>query len=223
MHKLPVQPKSGGLTESDRVEFRLPIYVESDLIRDFPAQIAREFGVVPLGRIGTRGSLLLASKEEFSPQAFKDLRERLGYPFHVIQSSPSEIQEAVSNLFDEGAVHTDEASESGPMQDGESEASLQLETASPQPSKLSLASPEPGLPPEQAGLEKGPSEESEESSPAQEVEDESETQKLSDLLVELGFLTHRELQQHMNQLGDVEDSHCDLSPFIDTTILRLLP
>ena len=96
MHKLPVQPQSGGLTKSDKVEFRLPIYVESDLIRDFPAQIAREFGVVPLGRIGKKGSLLLASKEELSTKALKDLRERLGYPFHVIQSSPSEVKEAVS-------------------------------------------------------------------------------------------------------------------------------
>ena len=220
MHKLPIQPESGGLTESDKVECRLPIYVESDLIRDFPAEIAREFGVVPLGRIGKQGSLLLAIKEELSPEAFKDLRKRLGYPFHVIQSSPSEIKEAVSHLFDEGPVPTDDASESGPMKDGESEASLPLETAGPQSSPLSLASPEPDLPKEQDSREKDPHEES---FTAQEADDEDQAQKLSDLLVELGFLTHRELQQHMNQLGDVEDSHCDLSPFIDTTILRLLP
>ena len=99
------------------------------------------------------------------------------------------------------------------MEDGESEGSLQ-------PSKLSLASPESDLPEEQTDREEGPSEES---STAQEVKDEDQAQKLSDLLVELGFLTHRELQQHMNQLGDVEDSHCDLSPFIDTQILRLVP
>ena len=59
---------------------------------------------------------------------------------------------------------------------------------------LSLASPEPDLPKEQDSREKDPHEES---FTAQEADDEDKAQKLSALLVELGFLTHRELQQHM--------------------------
>ena len=65
------------LAAEDKVEFQLSVQVDADLIKNFPADVAREFGVLPLGKFGEK-SLVLAADEDLSPGRLKELRKRLG-------------------------------------------------------------------------------------------------------------------------------------------------
>ncbi|MFB3069015.1 MAG: type II/IV secretion system protein, partial [Acidobacteriota bacterium] len=51
----------------------------------------------------------------------------------------------------------------------------------------------------------------------------AEPKKLSELLVDLQFLSEEELQQHLKEREDTEKPHFDPSSFIDPKVLRLIP
>ena len=66
------------LAAEEKVEFQLSVQVDPDLIKNFPADVAQDFGVLPLGRFGEK-SLVLAADEELSPERLKELRKRFGH------------------------------------------------------------------------------------------------------------------------------------------------
>ena len=92
------------LAAEDKVEFQLSVQIDPDLIKNFPADVARDFGVLPLGRFGEK-SLVLATDEDLSPGRVKELRKRLGGQLvHLVPSSGSEVKALVEGVFDAVAV-----------------------------------------------------------------------------------------------------------------------
>jgi type IV pilus assembly protein PilB len=94
------QPSSEDeFAPDEKVEFQLSVQVDPDLIKNFPADVAQDFGVLPLGRFGEK-SLVLAADEELSPARLKQLRKRLdGQLVHIVPSSGSEVRALADGVF----------------------------------------------------------------------------------------------------------------------------
>jgi len=174
------------LAAEEKVEFQLSVQVDPDLIKNFPADVAREFGVLPLGRFGEK-SLVLAADEELSPGRLKDLRKRLGGQLvHLVPSSGSELRAQVEGVFDRAAGN----------QEQEDRPSVSSPTEEPNPEALEYA--------EQSKFN-------------------TEPKKLSEILVDLGFLSEQELKTHLKEQKNKNRRHFDPSSFIDAKVLRLIP
>ena len=174
------------LPAEDKVEFQLSVQVDPDLIKNFPADVAREFGVLPLGKFGEK-SLVLAADEELSPGRLKELRKRLGGQLvHLVPSSGSELRAQVEGVFDGAA--------GGGKQEGQ--PSVSAPTEEPNPEALEYA---------------------------EQSKYNTEPKKLSEILVDLGFLSEQELKTHLKEQKNKNRRHFDPSSFIDAKVLRLIP
>lgn len=164
-----------GPVEHDEVEVQLPFRLDRELIQSFPSEVAREFGVVPLARVGDN-TLVLAADEAISADRLKELRQRLARPIHVIPSSGSYlkglIEEVLSDFGTEGNL--------------------------PQPGNGAETLPDPPV-------------------------DTGERKRLAQVLVDLGFLSEEELQEHLKEQQAKNRSGFDPSLFIDAKVLRLIP
>jgi type IV pilus assembly protein PilB len=174
------------LAAEEKVEFQLSVQVDPDLIKNFPADVARDFGVLPLGRFGEK-SLVLAADEELSPGRLKELRKRLGGQLvHLVPSSGSELRAQVEGVFDGAA--------GGGKQ--EDRPSVSAPTEEPNPEALEYA---------------------------EQSKYNTEPKKLSEILVDLGFLSEQELKTHLKEQKNKNRRHFDPSSFIDAKVLRLIP
>ncbi len=174
------------LAAEEKVEFQLSVQVDPDLIKNFPADVARDFGVLPLGRFGEK-SLVLAADEELSPGRLKELRERLGGQLvHIVPSSGSEVRALVEGVFDGAAGG----------QEQEDQSSDSIPTEEPNPEALEYA---------------------------EQSKYNTEPKKLSEILVDLGFLSEQELKTHLKEQKNKNRRHFDPSSFIDAKVLRLIP
>ena len=174
------------LAAEEKVEFQLSVQVDPDLIKNFPADVAREFGVLPLGRFGEK-SLVLAADEELSPGRLKELRKRLGGQLvHLVPSSGSELRAQVEGVFDGAA--------GGGKQ--EDRPSVSAPTEEPNPEALEYA---------------------------EQSKYNTEPKKLSEILVDLGFLSEQELKTHLKEQKNKNRRHFDPSSFIDAKVSRLIP
>ena len=174
------------LAAEDKVKFQLSVQIDPDLIKNFPADVARDFWVLPLGRFGEK-SLVLAADADLSPGRVKELRKRLGGQLvHLVSSSGSEVRALVEGVFD-GAAGGQE-----------------------QEDRPSVSSPteEPNL----EALEY-----------AEQSKYKTEPKKLSEILVDLGFLSEQELKTHLKEQTNKNRHHFDPSSFIDAKVLRLIP
>ncbi len=170
----------------EKVEFQLSVQVDPDLIRNFPADVAQDFGVLPLGRFGEK-SLVLAADEELSPGRLKELRQRLGGQLvHIVPSSGSDVRALAEGVL-EGAA-------GGPQQ--EDPPGVSVSTEEPNPEALEYA---------------------------EQSKYNTEPKKLSEILVDLEFLSKEELQSHLKEQKEKGRSYFDPSPFINAKILRLIP
>ena len=174
------------LAAEDKVEFQLSVQVDPDLIKSFPADVARDFGVLPLGRFGEK-SLVLAADEDLSPGRVKELRKRLGGQLvHLVSSSGSEVRALVEGVFDGAAGG----------QEQEDRPSVSSPTEEPNPEALEYA---------------------------EQSKYNTEPKKLSEILVDLGFLSEQELKTHLKEQKNKNRHHFDPSSFIDAKVLRLIP
>ena len=174
------------LAAEDKVEFQLSVQVDPDLIKNFPADVARDFGVLPLGRFGEK-SLVLATDEDLSPGRVKELRKRLGGQLvHLIPSSGSEVRALVEGVFDGAAGN----------QKREVRPTVSAPTEEPNPEALEYA---------------------------EQSKYNTEPKKLSQILVDLGFLSEQELKTHLKEQTNKNRRHFDPSSFIDAKVLRLIP
>ena len=174
------------LAAEDKVEFQLSVQVDPDLIKNFPADVAREFGVLPLGRFGEK-SLVLAADADLSPGRLKELRKRLGGQLvHLIPSSGSQVRALVEGVFDGVAGG----------QEQEDRPSVSIPTEEPNPEALEYA---------------------------EQSKYNTEPKKLSEILVDLGFLSEQELKTHLKEQKNKNRRHFDPSFFIDAKVLRLIP
>ena len=169
------------LAAEEKVEFQLSVQVDPDLIKSFPADVARDFGVLPLGRFGEK-SLVLAADEELSPVRLKELRQRLGGQLvHIVPSSGSNVRALAEGVFDGAAG-------------GEEQEDQPSDSISPEALEY-----------------------------AEQSKYNAEPKKLSEILVDLGFLSEEELESHWKEQKDKNRPYFDPSSFIDAKILRLIP
>ena len=174
------------LAAEDKVEFQLSVQIDPDLIKNFPADVARDFGVLPLGRFGEK-SLVLATDEDLSPGRVKELRKRLGGQLvHLVPSSGSEVRALVEGVFDGTAGG----------QEQEDRPGVSIPTEEPNPEALEYA---------------------------ERSKYNTEPKKLSEILVDLGFLSEQELKTHLKERKNKNRRHFDPSSFIDAKVLRLIP
>ena len=88
----------------EKVEIQLSVQIDPELIKNFPADVAQDFGVFPLGRFGEK-SLVLAADEELSPARLKELRKRLGGQLiHIVPSSGSEVRALAQGVLEQAGV-----------------------------------------------------------------------------------------------------------------------
>ena len=174
------------LATEEKVEFQLSVQVDADLIKNFPADVAREFGVLPLGKFGEK-SLVLAADEELSPGRLKELRKRLGGQLvHLVPSAGSELRAQLEAVFDGAA--------GGGKQEDRPSVSAPAEKANPEALEY-----------------------------AEQSKYNTEPKKLSEILVDLGFLSEQELKTHLKEQKNKNRRHFDPSSFIDAKVLRLIP
>jgi hypothetical protein len=169
----------------EKVEFQLSVQVDPDLIKNFPADVAQDFGVLPLGRFGEK-SLVLAADEELSPARFKELRKRLGgQVVHIVPSSGSEVRRLAEGVLNQDGVSRkqDQTAQLVPAEE-------------PNPKALEYA---------------------------EQSKYETEPKELSQILVDLSFLSKKELESHLKEQKDKDHPHFDPSSFVDAKILRLIP
>ena len=55
-----------GPTTDEKVDFKLAVQADPDLIKDFPADVVRDFGVTSVGRYGPQ-DVVLAAEKDLSP------------------------------------------------------------------------------------------------------------------------------------------------------------
>jgi type IV pilus assembly protein PilB len=174
------------LAAEEKVEFQLSVQIDPDLIKSFPADVARDFGVLPLGRFGEK-SLVLAADEELSPGRLKELRKRLGGQLvHIVSSAGSDVRALAEGVFD-GAAGGGEK---------EDQPSDSIPTEEPNPEALEYV---------------------------EQSQYNTEPKKLSEILVDLGFLSEEELESHLKEQKHKNRPHFDPSSFIDAKVLRLIP
>ena len=94
--QVPSEEKPSG---DGGVQFKLSLEVDPDLIKSFPKDVARDFGVVPLGRFGDK-TLLLAADNKLSSKQLKELRRILGKRVHIVPSPGAELQGVLDGVFD---------------------------------------------------------------------------------------------------------------------------
>jgi type IV pilus assembly protein PilB len=90
--------KAGG-----NLEIQMGVFVEADLLREFPQETARRFRVVPLRRLGK--GLVVASAEEVPRDRLKLLTEELGKPVGVIPCRLGDIDTVLNALYEEEVPH----------------------------------------------------------------------------------------------------------------------
>ena len=186
MSNPPQTSSEDELAVEDKVEFQLSVQVDADLIKNFPADVAQDFGVLPLGRFGEK-SLVLAADEELSPARLKELRQRLGGQLvHLVPASGSNVRALAAGVFDGAA--------GGQEQEDRPSASIPTEEANPEALEY-----------------------------AEQSKYNTEPKKLSQILVDLGFLSEQELKTHLKEQKDQNRRHFDPSSFIDAKVLRLIP
>ncbi|MDA2937724.1 Flp pilus assembly complex ATPase component TadA [Acidobacteria bacterium AH-259-A15] len=178
------------LAGNGKAECQVPFHLDPDLIRDFPPDVARDFGVIPLSKIAPN-TLILAAAEEMSAERLKELGERLDHPIHIVPAPGSDVKALVEDVFEEAKEDGDSRQEPGLSQ--EPDTSQEADSA---PRALSHT---------------------------QETQYSDEPKKLIQILIDLGFLTEEELQEHLKEQESRNKSHFDLSPFIEPKILRLVP
>ena len=254
-----------GPTTDEKVDFKLAVQADPDLIKDFPADVVRDFGVTPVGRYGPQ-DVVLAAEKDLSPEQLQELRERLGKVIHIVPSSGSEVEAPVDGAPDESKVDGDQAqpepiryaelgdaSDPFPLGDtigyadmGEASDRFPIETSQPKvvveaveeaeaeqasdPVPAEASQPEPVEEPvEEAKAEQESDPIAKEESKldflkyAEQSQYGAEPKKLSELLVDLHFLSEEELQQHLKEREGTDKPHFDPSSFIDTKVLRLIP
>ena len=214
---VPTEKKPSG------VEFKLSLEVDPDLIKNFPKDVARDFGVVPLSRFGA-STLFLAAKNELSSGQLKELRKILGKQVHIVPSPGSELEGILNGVFDgaqvqESASAQESASEVVPEEDLEaaqekvSETEITQEADSTEEVEtVQVKKSEPEMDQHQRFL-----------AYAEETHFEGDHKLLSEILVDLEFLTGEELEKYLKELKGQGRDDFDPSPFIDAQVLRLMP
>jgi type IV pilus assembly protein PilB len=79
------------------VEIQMGVFVDRELLNEFPVAIAEEFRVVPLQRLGK--GFLVGAVQPPSPKRLKDLIERIGCPICAIPCHLSDIEQVFSTLY----------------------------------------------------------------------------------------------------------------------------
>ena len=195
---------------------QLELEADPELIKDFPKDVARDFGVVPVGRSGKK-TLLLAADKELSSQQLKELRRILGQPVQIVPSPGSDpegvSEEALDGPTGEAAEDQETASAQEPVseeipvddspasQESESEAELTQEEES-----------ELGMSRHQKVL-----------AYAEATHYEGDPKPLSEILVDLEFLSREELSEYLKEQKGQGKTGFDPSSFIDAQVLRLVP
>lgn len=185
------------------VDIDLPFQVDPQLIQEFPEEVAREFGVIPLGK-ADENTLILGSSGRLSKRKLANLKERLDGYFLVLPSPAAEFQTLFKRLFDQNDATSDgERDERVELTDHAEDTREEIEEVLP-------ASDE-NLP---VTVEKFDGNGSAEI-PA--------PKDLSEVLIDLGLLSQSDLEK-LRRDGESQDRpDLDLSPFIEAEILRLVP
>jgi type IV pilus assembly protein PilB len=200
---IPSEEKPSG---EDGVQFKLSLEVDPDLIKNFPKNVARDFGVVPLGRFGPK-TLLLAADNELSSEQLKELRRILGKRVHIVPSHGSELQGILDGVFDGSGGEEAEVQETASAQEVVSEEDSTEEVESGQADKSELEEDQ-----HQRFL-----------AYAEGTHYEGDPKPLSEILVGLEFLSPEELETFVQEQKDQGIVDFDPSSFIDAQVLRLIP
>ncbi len=97
---LDAAPDSGD----ERVDVHLSVHVNSNLLDEFDAELAREFDVVPLQRVGD--ALLVASENHLTEAQIDDLSKRAGIPVKAIPSQVANLDSTLRALYDDNALRS---------------------------------------------------------------------------------------------------------------------
>ncbi len=92
------QPKVlKGHEAAKTVDIGITAQVDPNLLMDFPANIARQFGVIPLYMVGSY--LVLASKDHLLPHQLEELSRHLGVTIHAIPCHVPGFAVVLESLF----------------------------------------------------------------------------------------------------------------------------
>lgn len=72
-----------SLADTKTIDVSITVHIDSNLLMDFPADVARDFRVIPLQ--GGRNYFLLATQDHLPPHQLKELRQRLGLRIELIR------------------------------------------------------------------------------------------------------------------------------------------
>jgi len=96
------QPAGGE--QQEPLDVHLSIHIENALLADFDRDLASEFEVVPLQRIGR--AVLVASEKELDREQLAELSERAGIEVRAIPSQVPNLRATLRTLYDDNSLRS---------------------------------------------------------------------------------------------------------------------
>ena len=86
-----------GTSRKESVEVQLGVYIDVRLLSEFPEELARKYGVVPLQRLGK--GLLVGSLVKPAKHRLVELSERLNAPVAAIPCHINDLEAIFETIF----------------------------------------------------------------------------------------------------------------------------
>ena len=97
-------PDSAPAIDQEPLDVHLSVHIESSLLVEFDRDLAREFEVVPIQRVGD--AMLVASENELDTAQLEQLSKRVGCEVHAIPSQVAHLKSTLRTLYDDNALRS---------------------------------------------------------------------------------------------------------------------
>jgi len=95
---------SAPLPGVEPLDVHLSVHIDSTLLHDFNRELAREFDVVPVQRIGS--AVLVASERPLDETQLAELSDRAGFEVRAIPSQVANIDATLRTLYDDNSLRS---------------------------------------------------------------------------------------------------------------------
>ena len=90
--------------DTELLDVHLSVHIDGSLLVDFDRQLAREFEVIPVQRIGSE--ILVASENDLDEAQLEELGERAGVKVHAIPSQVANLDATLRTLYDDNTLRS---------------------------------------------------------------------------------------------------------------------
>ena len=89
---------------TELLDVHLSVHIASELLADFDRELAREFGAIPIQRMGS--DMLIASENDLDEAQLEELGKRAGVKVHAIPSQVPNLEATLRTLYDDNTLRS---------------------------------------------------------------------------------------------------------------------